>query len=63
MDPEGAEGIRPFTVTDLVRIGAEIVQTLSIRNMMPTPGCCTQGCCEQSVIEMIGRPPDRPTHQ
>lgn len=59
MDSERQQRVRPFTVTDLVRIGAEVVQTLTIRNMLPTPGCCTQGCCEASVIEMIGRPPDR----
>jgi hypothetical protein len=61
MDPERPEEVRLFTVTDLVRIGAEVVQTLALRNMMPTPGCCTQGCCDASIIEMIGRPPDRPT--
>ena len=62
MEPERQEEFKPFTVTDLVRIGAEVVQTLALRNMLPTPGCCTQGCCDASIIEMIGRPPDRPVN-
>jgi hypothetical protein len=52
-------GVEMFTVEELVRLGNEVLQTLSgVRNLRPIPGCCTQGCCDEAVLEMLGRPPD-----
>ena len=49
---------RQYTVEDLVRLGNEMLQTMSgVRNVRMIPGCCTQGCCDPAVLDMLGRRP------
>lgn len=63
-DMAGSEGFEQkpngdmYSVEDLVRLGNEVLQTLSaVPNVRMIRGCCTQGCCNDGVVEMLGRSP------